>query len=78
MISTALPVHRITSTPQVRFTALSRLLDYFCSFRCARHNHRVTVETVVNGRICLAACCDDLLDAIERGLKARALHPTQA
>lgn len=72
MISTVLPVHRVTTAPHVRLSALSRLLDFVCAFECRRHSRRVTVEQVVNGRIRYAACCDELLDAIDTALRSAA------
>ncbi|HSP33658.1 MAG TPA: hypothetical protein VLU46_05020 [Thermoanaerobaculia bacterium] len=78
MISSLLPVHRVTSTPHARLTALSRLLDFVCAFECQRHSRRVTVEQVVAGRIRYAACCDELLDAIDTALRAHDLHARTA
>lgn len=63
-----LPFHRVTSTSRARLTSLSQLLDLVCAFRCVRHDHRATVEHVSDGRIGYAACCEDLLDLVERSL----------
>jgi len=71
VISSALPAHRITATPFAQYTRLSRVLDFVCTYRCQRHNHRATVEQVANGRIRFAACCEELLDAIDSGLSTK-------
>ncbi len=68
MLSVMLPFHRVTSTPRARLSSLSQLLDLVCAFRCVRHDHRATVEHVSDGRIGYAACCEDLLDLVERSL----------
>lgn len=63
------PLRRTTTTQLARLTALSEVLDFVCGFRCRRHNQRALVQQVMNGRIAYAACCDDLLDAIDESLK---------
>ena len=73
MISSVLPVHRVTATAHAQYLSLSRLLDFVCAFRCERHNRRATVEQFSSGRISLAACCQELLDVIEGALQSARL-----
>ncbi len=63
------PFHRVTTTPHVRLMALTQLLEFMSSFRCRAHNHHAAIQEVMNGRITYSACCEDLIDLIERALR---------
>ncbi len=69
MTTFARPFRRVTTTPQIRLVAVTQLLDFVCSFRCSAHNHPAAIQQVMNGRITYAACCEDLIDLIERSLR---------
>ncbi len=63
------PFRRITSTPQIRLLAVTHVLEVVCSLRCRRHNHPAAVYEVTDGSITYAACCEDLLDRVDRALR---------
>lgn len=69
MTTFARPFRRVTTTPHVRLMALTQLLQFVSSFTCSAHNHHASVQEVMNGRITYAACCEDLVDLIERALR---------
>ena len=62
------PFQRVTSTPAARLTQIARLLTFVSGFRCAEHRHRASVQQVVDGRVTFVACCQDMLDLVEREL----------
>ena len=71
------PFHRLTTSPHIRLIAVTHLLDFVCALRCIQHNRRASVDQVMDGRISYAACCNDLLDQIERALEYMPLSRSQ-
>ena len=69
MSTFARPFRRVTTTPRVRRMALTQLLEFVSSFTCRAHNHHAAVQEVLDGQITYAACCEDLIDLIERALR---------
>ena len=68
MIPFSRPFLRVTKTPKIRLASVTQLLEVVCSVRCHAHRHTVCVHEVMNGRITYTACCEDLLDRVERAL----------
>ena len=61
---------RVTWTPAARLTTISQLLAFVGRFQCREHAHRAFVKQVVNGCITYGACCEWLLDLIDRELQS--------
>jgi hypothetical protein len=66
---------RVTWTPAARLTTISQLLAFVARFRCREHAHRAYVQQVVNGCITYGACCEWLLDVIDRELQSSRVQP---
>jgi hypothetical protein len=64
------PFQRVMTTPAARLTEISRLLTFVSGFRCAEHRHRASVQQIVDGRVTYVACCQDMLDLVERELES--------
>ena len=62
------PFQRVTSTPAARLTQIARLLTFVAGFRCNEHRCNASVQEVVDGRLTYVACCQQMLDVVEREL----------